>query len=60
MPACGNGFPLLVTEQAFYIIVLVSIEASWIELGDLRLMGRKGVVPVSGLLPVLSEIADRG
>ena len=49
-----------VTDQVYHMIFPESIEASWIELGDLRLMGRKGVVPVSGLLPVLSEIADRG
>jgi hypothetical protein len=36
-----------VTDQAFHIIFPVSIEASWIELGDLRGAsdGQEGVVP---------------
>jgi hypothetical protein len=36
-----------VTDQVFHIIFRVSIEASWIELGDLRGAsdGQEGVVP---------------
>ena len=49
-----------VTDQAFHIIFPVSIEASWIELGDLRGAsdGQEGVVPggVGAVVGVLGGV----